>query len=103
MPKLKKSGHFPKYRKHILDSTLKAFDKLVQEDKEGTKPLFRNRAWNGNERALAKRNKKNNWCKDFRNLNKIEYKSLMFVPPTPNGELIKDFKQREAELNKSRK
>jgi ribosome maturation protein Sdo1 len=31
------------------------------------------------------------------------YKSVLFVPPTPKGELAKQLKQREAELNKNSK
>ena len=29
------------------------------------------------------------------------YKSVLFVPPTPNGELAKQLKEREEELNKN--
>ena len=43
MLKLKNSGHSVQYRKQILDSAIKGFEKMLEEDKAGTKPLFRNR------------------------------------------------------------
>ena len=50
MVKLKNSGYGEKYRKEILDSALKGFNKMLEEDRNGTKPLFRNRSWNNEER-----------------------------------------------------
>ena len=50
MVKLKNSGYGEKYRKEILDSALKGFNKMLEEDRNGTKPLFRNRSWNKEER-----------------------------------------------------
>ena len=45
MVKVKNSGYSGKFRKEIIDSSLKAFDKMIEEDRNGTNPLFRNRAW----------------------------------------------------------
>ena len=105
MLKLKNSGHSLKYRKEILDSALNGFEKMLIEDRNGTKPLFRNRNWNLNERNDLKNRKKTNWFnnhkKKLENKSEIVYKSVLFVPPTPRGELAKQLKQREAELNKN--
>ena len=94
-----------KYRKEILDSALNRFGKMLIEDRNGTKPLFRNRNWNLNERNDLKNRKKTNWFnnnkKKLENKSEIVYKSVLFVPPTPRGELAKQLKQREAELNKN--
>ena len=61
MLKLTNSGHSVQYRKQILDSAIKGFDKMLEEDKNGTKPLFRNRQWNEKERLEMKKNNKVNW------------------------------------------
>ena len=58
MLKLKNSVHSVQYRKQILDSAIKGFDKMLEEDKNGTKPLFRNRQWNEKERLEMKKNNK---------------------------------------------
>ena len=59
MMKLKKSGYPSKYRIEILDSAQKAFEKMVKDDKENIKPLYRSREWNSEERKLGKKEQKN--------------------------------------------
>ena len=61
MIKMKNSGHKQNYRIQILKSSLNAFEKILEEDKNGTKPLFRDRNWNKEKRLQQKENKKNNW------------------------------------------
>ena len=46
MVKLKNSGYSKKYRLEILDSALKAFDKMKMDEENGQKPLYRDRNWN---------------------------------------------------------
>ena len=101
MLKLKKSGYNEKFRKEVLDSALKAFQKMVLDDKDGVKPLFRSRDWNAEERKNLKKDKKfNRW----NNKNsEIQYTTVMFVTPTPGGVLLKDLKRREKELNGNNK
>jgi hypothetical protein len=105
MLKLKNSGHSIQYRKQILDSSMKAFEKILKEDKNGTKPLFRSRQWNEKERSEMKNKKKVNWFNNYKKemtkKSDITYKSVLFVPPTPRGELARQLKQREEELNKN--
>ena len=72
MLKLKNSGYSTKYRTEILDSALTAFEKMVEEDKAGKKPLFRERNWNKEERESMKRNRITNWYKGSKN-NETEY------------------------------
>ena len=53
MLKLKNSGYSVKFRTDILDSALNAFGKIMKDDQEGIKPLFRDREWNNtNEHFL---------------------------------------------------
>jgi hypothetical protein len=102
MLKLKNSGYSTKYRTEILDSALTAFEKMVKEDKAGTKPLFRDRNWNKEERDNMKMNRKVNWYKGSEK-NETEYKSVLFVPVTKGGKLAKELKKREEEINKNSK
>ena len=43
MIKMKNSGYGKKYRIQVLDSALKAFEDMVEKDKAGIKPLYRDR------------------------------------------------------------
>ena len=99
MLKLKNSGYSVKYRTEILDSAWKAFEQMLKEDKEGTKPLFRNKEWNKEDRAKSKKAQKLNWYKGS-SKSEIEYKTVLFVPVTKGGKLMKELKQREEDINK---
>ena len=75
---MKNSGFDIKYRTEILDSALVAFERIMVEDKSGTKPLFRSRDWNKEERNKCKNEKKHNWFKT--GPEDIEYKSVLVDP-----------------------
>ena len=98
MLKLKNSGYSEKFRKEILNSALNAFEKMLADDKAGVKPLYRSRTWNCEERKRAKLNKRQNWWN--KENSKVQYKSVLFVTPTPGGVLASEIRKREAELNK---
>ena len=99
MLQLKNSGYNAKFRKEVLDSSLKAFQKMVQDDQDGIKPLYRSRDWNSEERKMLKSKKKLNWWNSQRS--EIQYTSVLYVTPTPGGVLLKAVKKREEELNKN--
>ena len=46
MSRLKKSGYSAKYRLQILKSAKEAYRRILAEDANGTKPLYRSRTWN---------------------------------------------------------
>ena len=50
MLKLNNSGYSKKFRTEILDSALKAFQKMIEDDKNDVKPMYRSRDWNSKER-----------------------------------------------------
>ena len=52
MIKMKNSGYDQKFRKEIVDSAMKAFEIMIEKDRKGTKPLFRDRNWKSDERQL---------------------------------------------------
>ena len=75
-----------------------AFEKMVEDDRNNIKPLFRNRLLKKEERKASKENKRANW---YKNPEKgINYKSVLFVPPNPCGVLVKELKKREEELDR---
>ena len=85
----------------MLDSALNAFDRMIEDDLNGVKPLFRSKEWNYEDRQKAKLDKKRNWWNSDRS--KIKYTSVLFVTPTPGGVLAKMLREREADLNKNSK
>ena len=99
MLKLKNSGYSVQYRTDILDSAFHAFEQILKDDMEGVKPLYRSREWNKEEREKDKKDKKINWYKD-KNKTEVEYKTVLFVPVTKGGKLVKEMKQREEEINR---
>ena len=101
MLKLKNSGYNFKFRKEVLDSEIKAFQKMKDDDQNDIKPMYRSRDWNAEERQISKSKKKSNWWNNSKS--EIQYKSVLFVATTPGGALAKQLRQREAELNKNNK
>lgn len=101
MLKVKNSGYNTKFRTEILDSILKAFEKMVDDDLKNIKPLYRSKDWNAEERAILKSKKKLNWWNTDKSQTK--YTSVLFVTPTPGGVLAKALQKREEELNKNNK
>ena len=97
----KNTGYSKNFCKEVLDSSLKAFQKMIEDDRNGTKPLYRSRDWNIEERQLSKARKRLNWWNSANA--KIQYTSVLFVPPTPGGILAKELRKREAELNRNNK
>ena len=101
MLKLKKSGYSQKFRTEILDSGLKAFEKMVEDDKNGVKPMYRSKEWNHDKRKSLKEKKRTNWWNTDRS--KIQYKSVLFVTPTPGGVWQSNFRKGRKNLTKTQK
>ena len=100
---MKNSGYKAEYRRQILNSSDKAFTQMVKDDQMGVKPLFRDKNWNKESRKKEKETKRKNWYKEKRNYlgkNKVEYTSVLIVPVTKGGTLVKELQEREEEVNK---
>ena len=83
-----------KYRVDTLVSTLRIYDKMVEEDNNGSRPIYRPKDWNVVSRKKEKERKKYEWS------TKGGHIAPIFVPPTPNSELVtilKEIATREAE------
>ena len=90
MQVLKNSGYNSIFRKEILKAGIAGYNKILEQDKEGTKPLYRSKDWRRSARRLAKKDKKINWLGS--------YKACIFVPPTPNSELKQLMQAKELEM-----
>ena len=60
---------------------------MLKCDTDGSRPLYRPRGWNRDERVKEKRAKKVEWYKHG------GYESVVFVPATPKSALQKTFKE----------
>ena len=99
MLKLKDSGYSQRFRTEIILSAKKAFQLQLEADKDGSKPLYRDR-----QRILLDREERGSgidwWNKACsKNPSAIKYTSVLFVPPTPGGMLAKLMQSREEEIN----
>ena len=66
---------------------LNGYNKILEADRANQKPLYRPKGWKSSSRWLEKRRKSKNWLGS-------EYKSCIFVPPTPGSELKKLLQQK---------
>ena len=95
MVRMMQAGYPQKYRGDTLQRSLRIFDKMVQDDLSGTRPLYRPKEYERIPRKINKQKKKENWS------NRGGYVAPIFVPPTPNGDLariLKEISEKEAEV-----
>ena len=83
------SGYSEGFRREIVRSAIKAYQKIKRQVRKGKRPLYRTKEWKKKERAKEKREKKSKWYKrnKGKQQSKNEYKSVLFVQPTRNSEL----------------
>ena len=92
MKKLQYSGYKQKFRYHVVDSAIKAFETIKKKADNGERPINRPKHWKRQERRAALVEKKTKWYKQG------GFHSVLFVPPTP-GSLLKI--QYQTEIEKS--
>ena len=83
---MKQSGYPEKYRVDTLTRALRIYDKMVEDDRNGTRPIYRPKDWNIIARKKEKERKKYDWSTRGGHIAPI------FVPPTPNSELAHSLK-----------
>ena len=81
MLRLQYSGYDRKFREQVVRSALAAYNRLLDLDASGEKPLHRPREWRALERARERRKRRDNW---FR---KGGSGTVIFVPATPGSQL----------------
>ena len=87
MLKMKDSGYSERFRKEIVSSAQSAFKKILENHKNGTRPIHRSR-----EQMLNDKGAKNSSGYAWWNKGLVEYTTVLYVPPTPNGVLLKMLK-----------
>ena len=82
----------PQVRKEVLQAGLTGYSKILEADAAGTKPMYRTQEWRksaqGMEDQKLRKGKGKRWLGG-------DYKSCIFVPPTPGSELVKLMQQKE--------
>jgi hypothetical protein len=82
-PQYSGCNHLFRDKSSDLQSALKAYQKILERDRNGEQPHYRKSEWKAAAREKNKRSKKANWFK------KGGYESVVFIPATPNSELKK--------------
>ena len=93
MKRLQFSGYDKKFRYEVITSAMKAYQIMKEKDRTGERPLYRKKSWRRSERRKEKSNRKRNW---FR---KGGYESVIFVPCTPEAELMKKLRENIGKTN----
>ena len=85
--RMQHSGYNHQFRKQVTSAALNKYKNIVQKDKTGECPRYRNKEWKKHERNKKKQQNKTKWFKK----GKANYKAVIFVPATPNSELQKQY------------
>ena len=78
---MKVSGYPEKYRVDTLVRAFRIYDKMLEDDQQGQRPLYRPKDWNIIARKKEKERKKYDWS------TKGGHIAPIFVPPTPNSKV----------------
>ena len=78
---LKNSNYSTEFRKEVLASGINGHNKIIDDEMNGTRPMYRSKGWKRSARWLDKQNKKKTRLGNF--------KSCVFVPPTPGSAMKK--------------
>ena len=88
--RMKLSGYPERYRAAIIESALKAWDKILLDDLLGVRPLYRTNTWKKEERRKKKELKKINW---FTKTGGKANDFPIFCPMTPGGRLAEKWRR----------
>ena len=61
MLRLQHSGYDRKFREEVVRSALAAYNRLLELDASGEKPLYRSREWRALERERERKKRRDNW------------------------------------------
>ena len=91
--RMKASGYDEHYRYQVIKSGMEGFDKMLEEERRGGRPINAPRSWEEDRRQRKKELQPKSW---FR---KGGYDVPLFIPHTPGEELVKRIRAKEAENN----
>ena len=80
------AGYTEQFRHNIVKQAVARYDGMVEADREGTHPLYRDQNWQKQIRHTRRQTKKTDWLK------KGNYDTVIMVNATPGGELAKRYK-----------
>ena len=86
MKRMEVAGYGERYRKTVLERALKIYDEKWKAHAEGSRPIYRAKDYQREERRAAKEKKKHQWAK------KGGHIAPIFVPPTPGSQLLKQMR-----------
>ena len=96
MLRLQHSGYDRKFREEVVRSALAAYNRLLELDASGEKPLYRSREWRALERERERKKRRDNW---FRKWN---FDIVILVPATPGSQFkcryMREIKATELEI-----
>ena len=93
---MKTSGYDANYRLQVIRSGMVGFDRMVEEERRGGRPVNMARSYDEDRRQRNKEMQKYTWYR------KGGYDVPFFVPHTPGGELARRMRPKEAENNQGR-
>ena len=79
--RMRASGYRERFRREIIESGMKGYEKQVQRNNRGERPLYRWKGYMREEREEKKALKKRAWYRP--------HDTVLFCPATPGGELAK--------------
>ena len=91
MKKLQTSGYDHDTQIQVLKSIKNGWQKILEKDRTGERPLHRNREFNRDQRRKDKEDKKLNW---YKGKSGNAFDSVMMVAATPNSELKKIIEEK---------
>ena len=93
MKKMQYSGYDKMFRYHVVNSAIKAYQRIREKEELGIRPVNRPKDWEKETRRKQKQEKRKNWYKDG-GLDSV----LFFVTMTRNSELKRRY---EKEIRRS--
>ena len=95
--RMKLSGYNENYRQNIIKSSLAGWRKQKEQENNGTRPLYREKAWHRIERRKEKERKTAHW---YRNDKNDKHDFPIFCPCTPKSELLHKWRKVADEVRR---
>ena len=96
---MKQSGYNDRFRLNIFQSALKNWDKRLEQDRKGKRPLHREKEWEREEWRKDKEMKEKTWYTK-RDKGDAHNTFQIFYSATPKGALAKMWRNIAAEIEK---
>ena len=94
--RMKASGFNQHHRFQVLKSGMEGYDKMLETERRGVRPVNRLRSWGEDERQKKKELQSKTWYRAG------GFEVPLFVPHTPHGELARRMKEMEVLNNQGR-